>query len=175
MCVEEEFRFVRYRRSIIIVVVLLVAGSCQSDRRGDPGAGDRSGAESTGCAEMDLLEQVGCLADLAVRQGDLGACDAASHEGVQYQCYAVVAERQDDQLICQQIPSTTAEHLSLKDLCLSDIAKNRLDPELCSAVRAAGVRDGCYFTVAEGIPDRSLCVRVTDQGLRRLCAEEPMP
>ena len=147
--------------------LLLLVGSCQ----GDPdGAADGS-ASLAACAELDLLLQIGCYADAAVERGDLGPCEAAVHEGVQYQCYAVVAERQDDPSLCQQIPTPTAEHLLLKDACLSDIAKNGLDPELCGAVEAEGLRDGCYFAVAEGIPDRTVCSEITDEGLKRLCFE----
>jgi len=158
---------------IIAIGFLLLVPSC--DRPNDPdGAADGS-ASAVGCAELDLLSQVGCFADLAVESGDLGPCDGAAHEGVRYQCYAVVAERRDDPRTCQQIPSTTAEHLSLKDLCLSDIAKSRLDPELCGAVETVGFRDGCYFKVAEGIPDRELCSGISEEGLKRLCVEGRSP
>jgi len=156
---------------LIAIGLLLLVSSCQRDRPRDSDAD--SFASAAGCAELDLLSQVVCYADSAVERGDLVPCEAAAHEGVQYQCYAVVAERQDDPRLCQEIPPTTAEHLSLKDLCLSDIAKNRLDPELCGAVQAEGIRDGCYFAVAEGIPDRTICTEVTDEGLRRLCVEGP--
>lgn len=146
---------------------------CSCERPSDSDEATDGSAGVAECAELDLLSQVGCYADLAEESGELGPCESTTHEGVLHQCYAVVAERRDDPRICQQIPSTTTEHLSLRDLCLSDIAKNRLDPELCGAVETVGFRDGCYFTVAEGVPDSKLCSEITDEGLQRLCIEGP--
>lgn len=155
-----------------MIALLVAVSSCRADRQAKPDSiGDGPQADSAVCADMDLLERVGCFADLAVREGDLGGCDAAAHEGVKYQCYAVVAERQDDPLVCRKIPLATAEHLSLRDLCLSDIAKNRRDPEICSEVETVGFRDGCYFAVAEETSDLTLCTRINDDGLNRLCRE----
>jgi hypothetical protein len=119
---------------------------------------------------MGLIEQVACYADLAVGTGNLEACEQAGHEGVRYQCLAVFAERTEDPIPCRQIPETTEEHLELKDLCLSDVTKARMDPALCEEISVPGFRDGCFFGVAQGIPDPNLCARITDEGLRNQCS-----
>ncbi len=117
------------------------------------------------------IEQIECYVDHATRTGDPEICREASHEGLRYQCFAVVAEKRKDAALCDTIPLSSDEHLALRDVCLSDVAATLEDAALCERIETAGLRDSCYFKIARATDDPSLCNRIVDLGLRSGCPE----
>jgi hypothetical protein len=124
--------------------------------------------------DRDLFEQITCLVDLAVDEEDVSICDAATHGGVRYQCYAMVAEKLANLDICGKIPSgAQGETGQLHDLCVSDVAVNLKDYELCQRIKTPGLRDGCYLQIYQQTDDMSLCEMIQDLGMKSLCTGKP--
>jgi hypothetical protein len=126
------------------------------------------------CLSKGTVEQIGCFSDLAVNNKDAAACDAAKHEGVRYQCYAVTAEKLGDWRICLEIPPKSKDHIELRDICISDVAEKSEDSALCERIRTGNFRDGCYLKVYRRTGDSALCGRVSDPGLKSSCTGEPV-
>ncbi len=89
---------------------------------------------------------------------------------MRYQCYAIFAERKDDLEACEAIPAEGEDLTTLHGVCISDIAVNRSDSELCARVEPEGIRDGCYLKVAEATDNRELCDKIVDRGLKSTCS-----
>jgi hypothetical protein len=124
--------------------------------------------------DRDLFEQITCLVELAVHEEDVSICDAATHGGVRYQCYAMVAEKLGNLDICGKIPSgDQGETGQLHDLCVSDVAVNLKDYELCQRIKTPGLRDGCYLQIYQQTDDMSLCEMIQDRGMKSLCTGKP--
>jgi hypothetical protein len=127
------------------------------------------------CEENEsLLGQTLCLSSLATKQDDFLICNAASHEGVKYQCYAIYAERRSTPDVCEEIPPTSTEHKDLRDSCISDVAKDNGDFILCEKVQSQGLRDSCYWGIAKQTGDTALCEKIHDNGLKSDCTGKPV-
>lgn len=105
-----------------------------------------------------------CLAKVAKDSETPSVCMLSRREGVRWQCLAIYAAHSGDGELCRSIPTTTAEHLRLRDLCLSDVALARESPALCKQIQAPGLRDSCYLKIA-----RSLCERINDKNVKSQC------
>jgi hypothetical protein len=126
------------------------------------------------CLAQGLIEQITCLSDLAAAKKDPSLCDAAKHEGVKYQCYAVAAEKLGDWKICFDIPREPDESLKLRDLCISDVAEKAGDAALCEKIQTRNFKDSCYLKVYGKTGDEALCEKIADPGLKSLCTGEPV-
>jgi hypothetical protein len=135
-------------------------------------AGARSSAEE--CLTKGIIEQIGCLSDLAAGEKDASVCDAAAHEGVKYQCYAVAAEKLGHWETCLEIPPKSKEHIELRDVCISDVAENNKDSSLCEEIETRNFRDSCYLKVYRKTGDSALCGKISDPGLKSMCTGEPV-
>lgn len=122
----------------------------------------------------DLLGRIDCYVELAVDTDDPSACGQSTHEGVEYQCYAIVAERRQSAELCDLIPSRSSNHEKLKDICISDVAGAAENPALCAEVRAPGLKDSCYLKISQAIGDSTLCDDIQDPGLRSVCSGDPV-
>jgi hypothetical protein len=126
------------------------------------------------CLTQGIIEQIGCLSDLAARKKDASVCGAASHEGVRYQCYAVAAEKLGHWKTCLEIPPKSTEHVELRDVCISDVAENKKDSSLCEKIETGNFRDSCYLKVYQKTGDSALCDKISDPGLKSMCTGEPV-
>ena len=127
------------------------------------------------CASYEnLFKQVSCYAAAAKTKNDLAPCKKAAHDGVRYQCYAIFAEHSASPDVCHQIPSTSNEHRSLIDVCLSDVALKTQDQNVCNDILTPGIRDSCYFKIAKDLGNLALCEKIADEGLLSLCAGKPV-
>ncbi|MCP3994645.1 MAG: hypothetical protein GY722_06200 [bacterium] len=154
-------------RNIVVAVsaVLLSCLGCASDEKPD----------SAQCEDAEnLIEQIDCYATLATKGSDPSVCDLSSHEGVKYQCHAVVAERLGNVELCDQIPVTSSDHQQLRDVCVSDVAKKTLDDLLCDGIQTVGLRDSCYVKIGRETKNTALCAKIQDPGLRSLCSGIPV-
>jgi len=122
----------------------------------------------------NLFDQILCYAALATKHDDFSICNAASHEGVRYQCYAIYAERRSNPDICEEIPPKSADHKALRDACISDVAKKIGDFTLCEKVQTQGLQDSCYWGIAKKTGDTSLCEKIQDNGLKSGCTGKPV-
>jgi len=146
---------------------------------GDTDANDSShAAESTARTDCPTIEnvvdQILCFADEAEAAGRLAACDAASAEGVRFQCYAIYAERAQTVEPCRLIPTEDEDLSDLRDACVSDVAKVTKQPDLCEEIGSHGLRDSCWLQVFRETGDAGLCDRIEDARLRSLCTGEPV-
>jgi hypothetical protein len=135
---------------------------------------DTSLDEKTCGKKKNLIDQLLCYAALATKLDDVSICDAASHEGVRYQCYAIYAERRSKPDVCEAIPSKSAELKGLRDVCISDVAKKAGDFTLCAKIETQGLRDSCYLGVAKKTGDTSICEKIQDKGLKSGCTGKPV-
>lgn len=126
------------------------------------------------CFAQGIIDQIRCLSDLAARKKDASVCDIASHEGVKYQCYAVAAEKLGDWETCLEIPPGSKEHIELRDICISDVAENDKDSDLCEEIRTRNFRDSCYLKIYQETGEDALCDKISDPGLKSLCTGEPV-
>lgn len=164
------------RRTLIISVLCSLGWwACGGGSEPPIQGGEPEAEESELCSEFkaDLVGQITCFSAAAAERDDLTVCDQAFHEGVQYQCYALFAERRDNPEACEKIPTDTEEMQGLRDVCLSDVAANREDPELCATIVTPGLRDSCYAKVAERTGDLAICEQIEDPVLKSGCTGEP--
>ena len=115
-----------------------------------------------------------CFVTLADAKNDPSLCSESSIEGVEFQCYAILAERRSDKALCSLIPPRSGDHQSLRDICISDVAKKALESRLCEEIVSVGIRDSCYAQIGKELGDSNLCEKVRDAGLRSLCSGEPV-
>lgn len=146
---------------------VLLAASAAS---GGPAAADQADQ----CLEQEqVVERLLCLVDAAKRAGDVEVCQRAEHEGVRWQCVAIFAEYRRDASLCRTIPRGNQDYRELFDVCLSDVAEARGEPELCGEIGTDGLRDSCYLKLVRAGASAVLCARIRDPGLKSACAGEP--
>jgi len=148
----------------VALVALLLAGT--------PAAADDKAEACLGLGQA--VERLLCLADVARRAGDPAPCHRAEHEGVRWQCVAILAEHRKDAALCRTIPRTDGEYLGLYDACLSDVAEVRHEAGLCAEISTEGLRDSCYLKLVQDGASRQLCARILDGGLKSACTGEPV-
>ena len=125
------------------------------------------------CAEAGVIEQITCFTNAAKRHEDLTVCDQAEHTGVRYQCYALYAEHKQDPAPCRRIPTDDEEMQSLADVCLSDVAALKKDPQLCAEMETVTLRDDCYSKVAREVDNTEVCKNIRDEARRNFCQGIP--
>lgn len=125
-------------------------------------------------SKSGLIEQISCYVSYAKAENDLSHCDKAAHEGVRYQCYAIYAEYSKSPEICHKIPSTSEDHRSLIDACLSDVAIKTHNSNLCEKIKTSGLRDSCYFKLAKNLNKTVFCENIQDAGLKSMCTGKPV-
>ena len=150
-------------------LIMSTYGSAEKSSEGDMELGKEA------CWKTEnLFDQVLCYAALATKHEDVSICNAASHDGVRYQCYSIYAERQSNPDACEEIPSSSADHKALRDACISDVAKKIGDFKLCEKVQTQGLRDSCYWGIVKKTGDTSLCEKIQDNGLKSGCTGKPI-
>lgn len=151
------------------LIMSTYAASAEKSSNGDMEIGKKA------CGKKEnLFDQILCYAALATKHDDFSICNAASHEGVRYQCYAIYAERRSNPDICEEIPPKSADHKALRDACISDVAKKIGDFTLCEKVQTQGLQDSCYWGIAKKTGDTSLCEKIQDNGLKSGCTGKPV-
>ncbi len=126
------------------------------------------------CLKKGIIEQIGCLSDLAAKDDDPSVCSAAAHEGVKYQCFAVAAEKIGDWETCLKIPPKSKERIELRDICISDVAEKKVNSSLCEKIQTGNFKDSCYLKVYRKTGDSALCEAISDPGIKSLCTGEPV-
>ena len=161
------------RISVALVAILLSSFGCglsETPERTPVVTETLSQCEDT----ENLLERIECYAALATDEDDPSVCGRSSHEGVKYQCFAVLAERRGSKELCDEIPSRSPDHKKLRDVCISDVAAQTLSPLLCEEIQTVGLRDSCYAKIGQQSKDTTLCQRIQDPGLRSICTGQPV-
>ena len=156
---------------LICFMFLIISNYVSAD---ESSSADTSLEEKTCGKKKNLIDQLLCYAALATKLDDVSICDAASQEGVRYQCYAIYAERRFKPDVCEAIPSKSAELKDLRDVCISDVAKKAGDFTLCEKIETQGLRDSCYWGVAKKTGDTSICEKIQDKGLKSTCTGKPV-
>lgn len=169
--------------AILAALAALTWSACGADgpaadrpaERAGAGAPERAAAATSSCADLEnVLERIGCFADLAGEAGDASRCDQAAEDAVRFHCYAIFAERRGDPEPCRRIPAATQEHRELRDACLADVAPVVERAELCEEVETPGLRDSCYLAVFRETGDSALCDHIEDPALKSACTGEPV-
>ena len=161
------------RISVALVAILLSSFGCglsENPERTPVVTETLSQCEDT----ENLLERIECYAALATDEDDPSVCGRSSHEGVKYQCFAVLAERRGRKELCDEIPSRSPDHKKLRDVCISDVAAQTRSPLLCEEIQTVGLRDSCYAKIGQQSKDTTLCQRIQDPGLRSICTGQPV-
>ena len=170
-------------KALLPVVLLMVFGGGWAgcgDRSHDAASSNRGSSEvgstrSDRCEENENpFEQISCYVRVAEEAQDPEVCAEAVDSGVRLQCFAILAERMDRLELCDRITGASPDELNLKDLCVSDVALVRLEPELCARLKSQGLRDSCYMKIFRKNKDATLCERIRDIGLKSLCEAEPV-
>lgn len=162
-----------HRIAVALVAILMSSFGCAPSE--DPERTPLVTETSSQCEDTEnLLERIECYATLATDEDDPSVCGRSSHEGVKYQCYAVLAERRGSKELCNEIPSRSPDHKKLRDVCISDVAAQTLSPILCEEIQTVGLRDSCYVKIGQQTKDTTLCQRIQDPGLRSLCTGQPV-
>ena len=161
------------RTAVALVAILLSSFGCGPTE--DPERTPVVTEASSQCEDTEnLLERIECYATLATDEDDPSVCGQSSHEGVKYQCYAILAERRGSKELCNEIPSRSSDHKKLRDVCISDVAAQTLSPLLCEEIQTVGLRDSCYAKIGQQTNDTTLCQRIQDPGLRSICTGQPV-
>jgi hypothetical protein len=159
---------------IVVVAILLSFVGCAPTE--DPERPPQVSTEALGQCEdvKSVFERIECYVTLATDKDDPSVCGHSSHEGVKYQCYAILAERRGNRELCNIIPSRSPDYVELRDICISDVAKKTLSPLLCEGIQTVGLRDSCYAKIGQDSKDTTLCQKIRDPGLRSICSGEPI-
>jgi hypothetical protein len=159
---------------IVVVAILLSCAGCAPTE--DPEPSPQVLMEALGQCEdvKSVFERIECFVALATDKDDPSVCGHSSHEGVKYQCYAILAERRGSRELCNMIPPRSRDYVELSDICISDVAKKTLSPLLCEGIQTAGLRDSCYAKIGQESKDKTLCQKIEDPGLRSICSGEPV-
>jgi hypothetical protein len=160
---------------VIVAIFVLSLGCGPADDSQQASALTTKGESANQCENLvGVLERIECYVKLATDNDDPSVCGQSSHEGVEYQCYAIVAERQSDEGLCDLIPPRSPDHQKLRDICISDVAKKTVNPLACDRIQTAGLRDSCYAKIGQETGNAELCEKVQDPGLKSMCSGEPV-
>lgn len=161
----------RAKAVVAMIVFSIVGCSAEIDTQNNSSVPKASAQ----CQAIEgVFGQLECFVALADASDDPSLCGESSIEGVELQCYAILAERRSDKALCNLIPPRTAEHQSLLDICISDVAKKVQEPRFCEEIVTVGLRDSCYAQIGRDLGDPNLCEKVSDAGLRSMCSGEPV-
>lgn len=82
-------------------------------------------------------------------------------------CYLYFAESATDLSICEKIYSQFG-----KDFCYSKISYNKREPSICDKkIQSSEIKDTCYYNLASGMIDFSLCEKIQDERNKEMCKE----
>jgi len=159
----------------VLVALVWCAGCSPADEQDlDIGSRDAAAAAARCDDAGSLLAQIDCYVTLATEEDDPSVCGLSPEGGARYQCFAILAERLVRRDLCDEIPPASPDHLQLKDICISDVAKQTADGRMCDEITTIGLRDSCYAKIGQGSDDKSLCDKIEDPGLRSMCSGEPV-
>jgi hypothetical protein len=154
-----------------MILFSIVGCSTETDTQNDSSAMKASAH----CQDIEsVFGQLECFVALADARDDPSFCSESSIEGVEFQCYAIIAERRSDKALCNLIRPRSGDHQSLRDICISDVAKKVLESRFCEEVVTVGLRDSCYAHIGAELGDSNLCKKIHDAGLRSTCSGEPV-
>jgi len=162
-----------HRSNVFATVILFSVLACSTET----GSQDGSSAikASAHCQDIEsVFDKLECFVTLADVRDDPSLCSQSTIEGVELQCYAIIAERRNDKDLCSLIPSRSQEQQTLRDVCISDVAKKVLEPKFCEEIVTPGLRDSCYAQLGKELGDSNLCKKIHDAGLRSMCGGEPV-
>lgn len=160
---------------VVAAILLLSFGCVPTDDSQQSTTPTMKGGPSSQCEDLEnLLERIECYVTVATDEDDPSLCGQSSHEGVKYQCYAILAERRSSEALCRVIPSRSPDQQNLRDICISDVAKKILSPPLCEEIETVGLRDSCYAKIGQETGNMALCENIQDPGLRSLCSGQPV-
>ncbi len=159
---------------VAVWVILLSSLGCTPTEDPQPPPMPTTGtASAPQCEDVEnLFQRIECYASLATDKDDPSVCGQSSHEGVKYQCYAVLAVRRSSRELCDLIPLRSPDHQELRDICISDVAKKTMSPLLCAGIGTIGLKDSCYAKIGQATGDTTLCQKIQDPGLRSICTGE---
>ena len=164
------------KTSIVVVAISLWSLGCTpGDESPRASASTTKEASAGECEDLEnVLDRLECYVALATDKDDPSVCGQSSHEGVEYQCYAIIAERRGSEELCHVIPAGSPDHQELRDICISDVAEKLLNPLLCERIQTVGLRESCYAKIGRDTGDKTLCEEIRDPGLRSICDGEPV-
>ena len=152
------------KKICLLVLVMLVSGSALAQEK-----------LKDGCVGLNAYDELLCYVDLAVKLDEVNACDPLA--ALKYQCYAIFAERKQDERICEKIPGADSgieDIQELKDLCFSDVAKVKKDAAICGKIATGTFRDGCYLQVSKLAGDVAVCEKIVAAETRNWCKGQPV-
>ncbi len=159
----------------VVAIFLLPLGCAPTDDPQPPPMPTTRAGSANQCEDREnVVERIECYVTLATDKADPSVCGQSSHEGVKYQCYAILAERRGSMELCNVIPSRSPGHQDLRDICISDVAKKTLSPPLCEEIQTIGLRDSCYAKIGQETENAVLCEKIQDPGLRSMCSSQPV-
>ncbi len=165
------FRVVMMTCSMFLVCL----GCAPTDDSQQQSAQATNGPLASQCEHEDsILGRIECYVKLASNTDDPSMCGQSSHQGVEYQCYAIVAERRRSVEVCHLIPPRSPDHQKLREVCISDVAKTTSNPVLCEEIQTVGLRDSCYVKIGQENGNTALCEKIQDAGLKSICDGEPV-
>ena len=80
------------------------------------------------------LDQDHCYQQVAVNAGDLSLCDKIKRGAPMTKCFMLIAAKQNDPALCNQIPTTSDPQAYLKIDCLWEVATVNNNPAACQAM-----------------------------------------
>lgn len=162
-----------HRSNVVAAMILFSIVGCSTET--DTQNASSALKASAHCQDIEsVFEKLECFVELADAGDDPSLCGESSIEGVELQCYAILAERRSDKALCSLIQPRSADHQSLRGICISDVAKKALEPRLCEEIVTVGLRDSCYAQIGKELGDLDLCKKIGDAGIRSICSGEPV-
>jgi len=162
-----------HRANVVAAMILFSIVGCSTEI--DTQNSSSAPKASAHCQAIEsVFGKLECFVTLADVSDDPSLCSESSIEGVEFQCYAILAERRSDKALCSLIPPRSGDHQSLRDICISDVAKKALESRFCEEIVTEGLRDSCYVQIGKELGDPNLCEKVRDAGLRSICSGEPV-
>lgn len=80
------------------------------------------------------LDQDHCYQQVAVNTGSLSLCDKVDRDPPMTKCYMLIAAKQNDPTICDQVPQTNDPQAYLKIDCLWEVAMKNNNKAACEAM-----------------------------------------
>jgi hypothetical protein len=162
-----------HRADVIAAMILFAIAGCSTEI--DTQNGSSVPKASAHCQAIEsVFGKLECFVTLADASDDPSLCSESSIEGIEFQCYAILAERRSDKALCGLIPPRSGDYQSLRDICISDVAKKVLESRFCEEIVTVGLRDSCYAQIGKELGNSNLCEKVRDAGLRSICSGEPV-
>lgn len=75
-----------------------------------------------------------CIQFFAVQAGDISQCDGIERGAPRTKCYCLIASKNNDPAVCNQVPVTSDPQAYLKNDCLWEVAVKNNNPAACEAM-----------------------------------------